>query len=720
MKTFYFKQTFPLGQLSACYKQVLSLTLLFIFSYQLQAQTIEWDRTYGGEETESFAEVQQTVDGGYILGGTSRSGVSGDKSEPNRGVTEPFNLRTADYWIVKLDAEGNKVWDKTFGGSDQDELTSLQQTSDGGYILGGTSWSGISGDKTEANVGDTDYWIVKVDANGNKEWDRTYGGEGRDFLYSLQQTEDGGYVLGGSSWSDISGDKTEASRWSDYWIIKIDAAGNKVWDKTYGGDFLERLYVVRQTQDGGYIIGGHSTSNASGDKSEDNRGICDEFVTRDCPSDYWVVKTDANGMIEWEKTMGGISTDILTSLVQTSDGGYVFGGYSYSNASGEKSENNRAGCDRYDDDICSPDFWVVKTDATGSIEWEKTIGGVKHDRLNDLIQTSDGGYLLGGSSTSPVSGDRTEGSDAFCDYEEENICSPSYWLVKLNGTGDKLWDRAYEGNRSDRLMSLQQTSDGGYILGGESTSGISGDKSEASRGSSDYWVIKLSPEADCVTPTPAIAVRTLSDVYTGGDSSTIYLGYGAQQVQLIATGGTTYTWSPADGLSNASIADPVFTPSSAGTYIFTVTAYNGSCSATATVTITVIDVRCGNGKIAICHNGQQLCLPAPAIESHLRNHRDDKLGRCNDTPAHASALRVHPNPFSTGAKITFSIPIQGNYRLELYSANGEMLGVVAEGKAKAGQLLNKTIQAEKLREGVYYLRLISANDVQTTRLVLKK
>ncbi len=157
--------------------------------------------------------IQQTSDGGYILGGWSKSDISGDKTEDSHGPYDPLlPLHDRwDYWVVKLDGSGNVIWDKTIGGESTEYLYSVQQTSDGGYILGGLSKSGISGEKTEANIGDSDYWVVKLDGSGNIEWQNTIGGNKNDRLNSVYQTNDGGYILGGNSDSGISGDKTEAN-----------------------------------------------------------------------------------------------------------------------------------------------------------------------------------------------------------------------------------------------------------------------------------------------------------------------------------------------------------------------------------------------------------------------------------------------------------------------------------------------------------------------------
>jgi hypothetical protein len=421
----------------------------------------QWDKRFGGSEFDRLTSLQQTTDGGYILGGYSGSGIGGDKTQDN---WDQGPYLTADYWVVKTDDNGVKQWDKRFGGTDEDVLNSLQQTTDGGYILGGYSASGIGGDKTEGTRGYyfPDYWVVKIDANGIKQWDKRFGGYNGQALYSLQQTSDGGYILGGNSSSGVGGDKTEDNRgYTDYWIVKIDANGIKKWDKRFGGSDYDYLYALQQTSDGGYILGGYSYSGIGGDKTEDSRGS----------TDYWIVKTDSNGVKQWDKRFGGRNYDYLYALRQTSDGGYIVGGWTRSKISGDKTDDSRGW----------QDYWIVKIDANGIKQWDKDFGGSNDDRLFSLQQTMDSGYILGGSSRSNISGDKTEDSRGVEDY----------WIVKIDAGGIKQWDKRLGGSDFDYLKCLRQTADGGYIMGGYSFSGIGGDKAQRSRGSYDFWVVKI-------------------------------------------------------------------------------------------------------------------------------------------------------------------------------------------------------------------------------------
>jgi hypothetical protein len=250
---------------------LLSFSFAYIISSAQAPPVKQWDKTFGGNDDDEPYVFQQTSDGGYILGGYSSSNKSSNKTENSKGGY--------DYWIIKVDGSGAKQWDKTFGGNDGDYLVSLQQTADGGYILGGYSLSNSSGDKTAANWGSADYWVIKIDANGSKQWDKTFGGSNGDYLVALQQTADDGYILGGYSLSNNSGNKADNSKGNyDYWIVKIDDKGNKQWDKALGGSDDDALRSVQQTADGGYILGGYSLSNSGGDKMENSKGNYDYWI----------------------------------------------------------------------------------------------------------------------------------------------------------------------------------------------------------------------------------------------------------------------------------------------------------------------------------------------------------------------------------------------------------------------------------------------------------
>jgi hypothetical protein len=432
---------------------ILSIFSFFVFE-NVNSQAIQWQNTIGGSSADVPSSIQITTDGGFILGCMSNSNISGDKIESSNG--------DYDFWVIKIDFVGNIQWQNTIGGSLRDILTSVQQTDDGGYILGGYSDSNLSGDKIENSNGNNDYWILKIDGAGNIQWQNTIGGSDKDQLYSIEQTIDGGYILGGISMSNISGDKTENCYGTeDIWIVKVSSSGTIQWQNTIGGSGGDYLYELQQTLDGGYILGGNSSSNISGDKSENSHGM----------HDYWVLKVDSTGSIQWQNTIGGSWEDQLNSLVQTLDGGYILEGISNSNISGDKTENSNG----------DMDSWVVKIDSAGSIQWQNTIGGSRVDQLYSIKQTSDGKYVLSGTSNSYISGDKSENTNGGFDT----------WVIKIDSLGSIIWQNSIGGFNTDEARSIVQSTDGSYLLCGYSESNISGDKTEDCMGISDIWIVKI-------------------------------------------------------------------------------------------------------------------------------------------------------------------------------------------------------------------------------------
>jgi hypothetical protein len=489
-------------------RNILSSLVLAFITISLYAQDLNiiWQNTIGGSEQDILYGMDKTLDGGYIIGGRSESEISGDKTIANHGNG------TGDFWVLKLDANGNILWQNSIGGTLDDHLYSLTSTADGGYLLGGLSNSNISGDKTENCMGDSDFWVVKIDNNGNVVWDNTIGGDDYDSLSSLKQTPDGGYILGGFSNSNISGDKTENSMNGDIWIVKLNSNGIVEWDNTIGGDSGDGLNQISITNDGGYIIGAESNSNISGDKTED---------AFDASGDYWILKLDASGNIQWQNTIGGTGYDSIESISQTSDGGYILSGFSDSPISGDKTENSN-----------SFDAWVLKLDSSGDIEWQNTIGGNDYDLGGEIIETIDGGYILGCTSNSNISDDK----------DENSIGENDFWIVKLNINGIIEGQNTIGGTIQDSSSSVIQNTDGTYIVSGISNSNISGDKTENSQGDYDYWVLKLdnilsikeNPCSSAITlyPNPTKNTLQLNTQDKTIDQINIYTVTGSKVLQL--------------------------------------------------------------------------------------------------------------------------------------------------------------------------------------------
>lgn len=456
------------------YKKLLFGFLLF-FSIQIYSQDILWEKSYGGKHAEYLFDAIPTPDYGFILAGSSISNKSGNKSDESKG--------NFDYWLWKMNEHGDQEWQKSFGGAGEDHLQSISLTNDGGFILGGISASGKDGDKREENKGLFDFWILKLDAKGGEMWQRTIGGNGQEKLYSIAATKDGGYIIGGTSSSDktplnTSGEedkfgKTEPSRGNlDYWVIKLNVSGNIEWQKTFGGIYADELKSIQQTKDEGYIIGGYSNSPKSDDKSDDNFG----------EGDFWIIKLDKNGTLQWEKTIGASQDDNLFALSQTIDGGFILGGNSNSGASNSKTKANGKGSD----------FWVVKLDEDGTIVWQETYDFGKLDILTSIVENKDGTYLIGGFAQSEASNSSVSSGGILGKLtkvtDKEGI--NDYIALKISNTGEQIWSKTV-GSKGDEVMrKLIETRDGGYVLAGTSTGGASRDKN-SSNGGSDFWVAKL-------------------------------------------------------------------------------------------------------------------------------------------------------------------------------------------------------------------------------------
>lgn len=356
--------------------------LLVVFMAELTwAQKIAWQKTFGGAACTHARFVRQTSDGGYILAG----GIG----------TWP-----GDIWLIKTDAKGNRLWDRSFGGSNNEVAYAVLQTPDGGYIL--TCMTETFG------AGWADIWLIKTDTEGNKLWARTFGGPYRDGGHSIYQTSDGGYIIAG-----VTGHHWTTE--GDVWLIKTDAEGNKLWERTFGGpntQATDMAHSVKQTSDGGYILAGFTESYGAGGK------------------DIWLIKTDSEGNKLWDRTFGGSATDRAFSVQQTSDGGYIIVGFTESYGAGAQ------------------DIWLIKTDGQGNKLWEQIFGGPNRDEAYSVQQTSDGGYIIAGLTDSFGAG----GLDV--------------WVIKTDAGGQKEWDLTIGSSKDDAANCIQQTSDGGYIVAG--------------------------------------------------------------------------------------------------------------------------------------------------------------------------------------------------------------------------------------------------------------
>lgn len=413
---------------------------LLVLAEPVAPSRIQWQKTYGGDSSDRSPCLARTSDSGFLLGGHSYSGASGNKSTPNFG--------DYDFWVLRLDQNGNKVWEGNFGGWGVDLLWGLAPTSDGGAILVGESDSTESGNKTSARIGYADFWVVRLDANGNKLWDKSFGGLYMDKASKVHQTADGGFLIGGTvGW--------------DYWVVRLNAAGQKLWDRAYGGLGDDQLTDLHQTSDGGFILAGHSDSGQDGDKSSATYG----------GNDIWLVRVDADGNKLWDRSYGGSSGDASPRIIRTSDGGFLVGANTTSDISGNKTSAYYGGAG-------FGDYWVLRLDPEGNKIWERDFGGTWTDVFSDLEQSLDGGFVLAGFSSSEAGGNKMAPRLAYFDL----------WIVRLDQAGTRIWDQTYTGFTNLAWPRLQSLPDGGIMMAAQQ-----GDPAEP--GTTDLVLMKLSADA---------------------------------------------------------------------------------------------------------------------------------------------------------------------------------------------------------------------------------
>ncbi len=345
-----------------------------LFDYWLlkfdQTNNLQWQKTFGGSDDDRGTDIIETTDGGFVIFGFSQS---------NDGhITE--NAGASDFWVIKLTTSGTISWQKSYGFSGADDGISIIQTNDSGYLLTGvldvTASGGLGNSKTFASKhAGGDYWAVKLNASGEKQWSKFYGGTFTDTPYDVIQTNDNGYILVGSSDSNDVDIKNSKGSY-DFWVIKISEIGTLVWEKSFGGTEIDEARSITSSSDGNYIIVGDTRSNDL--NVSQNNGA----------ADLWVIKISPLGDIIWEKTFGGTSFDVARSVSKTQDNGYLISGSSRSN-DGDVTNNNGQN-----------DAWILKIDANANIEWQKTMGGSDIDFAYDVVELNDKSIVAVGETNS--------------------------------------------------------------------------------------------------------------------------------------------------------------------------------------------------------------------------------------------------------------------------------------------------------------------------------
>jgi hypothetical protein len=390
---------------------------------------LQWQQSLGGTGSDEFPIIRSHGNG-FVLAAATFSN-DGDVS---------FNHNTdyADIWLVNLDASGNIVWEKSLGGSVNDSPQTLLSLSDGGYLIGGISNS-LDGD-VSGNNGSIDWWLVRLNANGDILWETNLGGSLHEGLQSIIQ-QDQEFLIAGTTASndgDVS-DKTGIDR--DLWLVRVDGNGAIIEEKTYGKESMDEGAVgIFSTQDGGYMVIG------------------------DASGDVWILKLDSDLNINWEKFLGGSAPDELQAVI-SHQGGYTLAVTSES-SDGDVSNNHG-----------SSDIWLVQIDEDGDIKWERNFGGTDTELAASLALSGDGGFWLAGSSGS---------SDVDLDRNQGGL---DYWVLKLDANGEIIWSKTYGGTSFDRVSSLIPFGSQGMLVAGN-TNSADGDIVDPI-GFDDLWLLMI-------------------------------------------------------------------------------------------------------------------------------------------------------------------------------------------------------------------------------------
>ena len=410
-----------------CCLFILTGTLLYT-----QNPEIMFQKSISGGFDNYGRTISATADGGYIFAGDFYLGND-----------------SIDYIVARVNPDNELIWQKTYGGSGHEIPSKILSTTDGGFILVGYSNSS-DGDVAE-NKGWDDCWVLKLDASGIIEWERSFGGTSRDLGNNILSIKDQGYLIAATTKS-LDGDITENKGGSDFWLLKINAEGSIEWERTYGGSDDETFSDVKQLNDTSFLLFGSSRSS-DGDVGNNYGG-----------KDYWLVKTNANGNLLWERNYGGSNSDNGAAITLDNKGGFVLGGTSKS-SDGDVTKN--LGLD---------DFWVISCNAAGIIQWQRSYGGTKNDVLKEIEYLADGYLLVGYSFSWDIN-------------VPDNHGSSDMWVVKTYTNGQINWARSLGGSLADGANDMAFSKDFGYLIAGY-TASSDGDVAESS-GNIDMWVVKL-------------------------------------------------------------------------------------------------------------------------------------------------------------------------------------------------------------------------------------
>ncbi len=440
-----------------CVKKITNIIFFFCLLYccntndssiPVNNTNVNFVNTYGGSNNDSAQSVVSTTDGGYAILGFTQS-TDGDILD-----TQDDSF---DFWVLKFNAENMVEWNKTYGGTNDDRGREIIQTQDGGYAILGYTFS-TNGD-ISSNAGLQDYWLAKLDTQGNIIWQKSCGYAGSDSGIALIQTNDQGYLIVGvldvtaSNGQGNTSRNTNRHAGGDYWALKLDTVGNIQWSRYFGGNFTDTPQDVIQTEDNGFIIVGSSDSE-------------DTDISNHIGSyDFWVIKISNIGDLVWETSFGGSQIDEARAISQSGDGNYIIAGDTRSNDIDVLDNNGGA------------DLWLIKISPNGELLWEKTIGGSNFDVARAIFKTQDNRFLLSGSS-------RSSNIDV-----SENKGQNDAWVIKVDNNGTLLWETTIGGSHIDFAYDITQLNDLSIIVVGD-TNSTDGDIIE-NKGFTDMLLVKI-------------------------------------------------------------------------------------------------------------------------------------------------------------------------------------------------------------------------------------
>lgn len=727
---------------------LLFFLCLLIAGITANAQPVtQYQKLYGGSN-DDFAygfNVKPTSDGGFIIGGTSTS--------TNGTLAGLTNHGGIDAWIYKTDANGNITWQKLYGGSGDDYVYSVVQTADGGYIAVGESTSSNSGTLAGlTNNGGHDAWVMKLNASGNLVWQKLLGGGSNENFYSVNQATDNGYFISGTTASSNSGTLTGINNngSNDAWIIKLNSSGNTVWQKLLGGDGFDRFISNALTADGGYIaVGTEGSSSGSGTLTG---------ITNHGSLDGWIVKLNASGNTTWQTTFGSSSDDQFQAVQQASDGGYIIAG----SAAGENGGTfgSLTGYGAYD-------AWIVKTNQNGALQWQQIAGGTGYDFGQGVNITADGGYIVAAQTESlPSNAGTLHNLTQHGGYDG--------YVIKLDKNGNTTWQDLYGGSADDNMLGIQQTKDWGFLAQGFSASSNSGTLTGVNNnGGNDAWLVKLEAPKITITSydTLATCASTNSITYKITQDSAPYT------VQL-------YRFGTAYGSAKTTNSKITFNNVPSGSY-YAIATSKGVTGISKTISIIPTPTNPNTSKIKStqaklnwdavpCADYYSIQYRVHGTVEWSKKKTDDdttsyvlkkllpstsydwevaaviSLNGINATSAytdsavfvtsasfasgdtnetgnltamHNDAVRlvISPNPVKNSFKIQFNtMSLYNRLNAMLYDANGK--AVWSSGLISSESLNGKQVNVSRFAKGVYYLKIITENGIikGSTKIIIQQ